>query len=57
MYKSPSRLPEEARQKLIDALNARLADGLDLWTQIKVAHWTSRVPISPACTRSSRRSP
>jgi len=39
MYKSPSQLPEQSRQKLIDALNARLADGLDLWTQIKVAHW------------------
>ena len=39
MYKSPSKLPEEARTKIIDALNARLADGLDLHSQIKVAHW------------------
>ena len=39
MYKSPSPLPAEARAKIADALNARLADGLDLHSQIKVAHW------------------
>jgi starvation-inducible DNA-binding protein len=38
-YASPSRLPAAARQKIADTLNARLADGLDLWTQTKVAHW------------------
>ena len=44
MYKSPSKLPEEARTKIIDALNARLADGLDLHSQIKVAHWNIKGP-------------
>jgi starvation-inducible DNA-binding protein len=44
MYKSPSKLPEESRQKLSDALNATLADGLDLHTQIKVAHWNIKGP-------------
>ena len=39
MYQSPSHLPPEARAKLADLLNARLADGLDLHSQIKVAHW------------------
>lgn len=39
MYKSPSPLPEDERSKISDALNARLADGLDLHSQIKVAHW------------------
>jgi starvation-inducible DNA-binding protein len=39
MYKSPSRLPEEARSAVAHSLNARLADGLDLHGQIKVAHW------------------
>jgi len=39
MYLSPSQLPEQARHKLCDSLNARLADGLDLHSQIKVAHW------------------
>lgn len=44
MYRSPSPLPEPSRQKLIEALNARLADGLDLWTQVKVAHWNVKGP-------------
>ncbi|HEX6274969.1 MAG TPA: DNA starvation/stationary phase protection protein Dps [Polyangiaceae bacterium] len=44
MYKSPSKLPEEARAKIIDALNNRLADGLDLHSQIKVAHWNIKGP-------------
>jgi starvation-inducible DNA-binding protein len=44
MYKSPSRLPEDARKKLSETLNARLADGLDLHGQIKVAHWNIKGP-------------
>ena len=44
MYKSPSHLPEQARAKIADALNARLADGLDLHSQIKVAHWNIKGP-------------
>ena len=44
MHKSPSPLPEASRKRLIEALNARLADGLDLWTQIKVAHWNVKGP-------------
>ena len=39
MYQSPSQLPPEARAQLAKTLNARLADGLDLHSQIKVAHW------------------
>src|SRR5437763_11689559 len=39
MFKSPSRLAEDARGKIVETLNARLADGLDLHSQIKVAHW------------------
>lgn len=39
LFSSPSRLPELARLRLVEALNARLADGIDLYTQIKVAHW------------------
>ncbi len=30
MFKSPSRLPQDARKCIADALNANLADGLDL---------------------------
>ena len=48
MYRSPSKLPEEARASLVDALNARLADGLDLHSQLKVAHWNIKGPLFPA---------
>ena len=44
MYRSPSHLPEDARAKVADALNARLADGLDLHSQTKVAHWNIKGP-------------
>jgi starvation-inducible DNA-binding protein len=44
MYKSPSHLPEAARTRLVDALNTVLADGLDLHSQIKVAHWNIKGP-------------
>jgi len=44
MYKSPSHLPEDARVKIAETLNARLADGLDLHSQIKVAHWNIKGP-------------
>ncbi|MBA2320720.1 MAG: DNA starvation/stationary phase protection protein Dps [Deltaproteobacteria bacterium] len=44
MYPSPSGLPEESRSALVAALNERLADGLDLHGQIKVAHWNIRGP-------------
>jgi starvation-inducible DNA-binding protein len=44
MYKSPSKLPEDARGKLSETLNARLTDGLDLHSQIKVAHWNIKGP-------------
>jgi starvation-inducible DNA-binding protein len=44
MYRSPSHLPEDARVKIAAELNARLADGLDLHGQIKVAHWNIKGP-------------
>ena len=43
-YPSPSRLPEEARNRIAAALESRLADGLDLHSQIKVAHWNVKGP-------------
>jgi starvation-inducible DNA-binding protein len=48
MYKSPSQLPEQARDAVAETLNARLADGLDLQTQIKVAHWNIKGPQFPS---------
>ena len=44
MYKSPSPLSEPARKEIAVSLNARLADGLDLHSQIKVAHWNIKGP-------------
>jgi len=48
MYKTPSQLPETARTELIRTLNERLADGLDLHSDLKVAHWNVRGPQFPA---------
>lgn len=44
LFASPSRLPVASRARLVEALNARLADGMDLYTQIKVAHWNIKGP-------------
>ncbi len=44
MYQSPSQLAPASRAKVADALLASLADGLDLHSQIKVAHWNVRGP-------------
>jgi len=48
MFKTPSRLNEEACLKIVGALNATLADGLDLHSQIKVAHWNIKGPQFPS---------
>jgi starvation-inducible DNA-binding protein len=39
MFSSPSPLAQDARSRIAEALAATLADGLDLHSQIKVAHW------------------
>lgn len=44
MYRSPSPLNEAARGALVATLNERLSDGLDLHSQIKVAHWNIKGP-------------
>jgi starvation-inducible DNA-binding protein len=48
MYKSPSQLPADTRATIATLLNARLADGLDLHSQIKVAHWNIKGPQFPS---------
>ena len=48
MYRSPSTLKEDIRKKLSASLNARLGDGLDLHSQIKVAHWNVKGPLFAA---------
>ncbi len=47
MYKTPSHLPETSRVALVQTLNDRLADGLDLHGALKVAHWNVRGPQFP----------
>jgi starvation-inducible DNA-binding protein len=37
-------LPETTRTKMIELLNARLADAIDLQTQTKQAHWNVKGP-------------
>jgi starvation-inducible DNA-binding protein len=32
-------IPEDSREKVIELLNARLADAFDLYSQLKQAHW------------------
>ena len=44
MHRSPSPLAEQTRSALAATLNERLADGLDLHSQIKVAHWNIKGP-------------
>jgi starvation-inducible DNA-binding protein len=48
MYKTPSHLSETIRAGVASTLNERLADGLDLHSQIKVAHWNIRGPQFPS---------
>jgi len=44
MKTSPSQLPPDTRKKICDALLPVLTDGIDLHSQIKVAHWNIKGP-------------
>lgn len=44
LHKSPTSLPEDVRARVGAALNEVLTDGIDLFTQIKVAHWNIKGP-------------
>ena len=44
MHDSPSKLSPDARSAICKALNTVLTDGLDLQSQIKVAHWNIKGP-------------
>jgi DNA-binding ferritin-like protein len=43
MFDTRNDLPANVRTKLIELLNARLADAIDLGTQTKHAHWNAHV--------------
>src|SRR5260370_18465881 len=44
MFKTKNDLTEAIRVKVIELLNARLADAIDLQTQTKQAHWNLKGP-------------
>jgi starvation-inducible DNA-binding protein len=44
MYTTKNDLAEQTRSKLVELLNARLADAIDLQTQMKQAHWNVKGP-------------
>lgn len=44
LFASASPLSIDARARLLPALNASLADGIDLATQLKLAHWNVKGP-------------
>jgi starvation-inducible DNA-binding protein len=44
MYDTRNNLPANTRTKVIELLNARLADAIDLGTQTKHAHWNVKGP-------------
>jgi starvation-inducible DNA-binding protein len=44
MYETLNDLERSTRERMIELLNARLADGIDLRTQLKVAHWNVKGP-------------
>jgi starvation-inducible DNA-binding protein len=44
MYATKNDLSESIRTKVVQLLNARLADAIDLQTQMKQAHWNIKGP-------------
>jgi starvation-inducible DNA-binding protein len=47
MYKSKIDLPEKVRRNVILILNDRLADAIDLQSQVKQAHWNVKGHCRP----------
>src|SRR6187399_3522091 len=44
MFKTKNDIPEATRAKVVELLNSRLADCIDLQTQAKQAHWNVKGP-------------
>ncbi|MEP6687022.1 MAG: DNA starvation/stationary phase protection protein Dps [Gemmatimonadales bacterium] len=44
LYATKNDLPEAARREVVELLNQRLADAIDLQTQCKQAHWNVKGP-------------
>ena len=43
-FHTKNDIGEDARARIVELLNARLADSIDLATQLKVAHWNIKGP-------------
>ena len=43
-FETRNDIPEDERAKLVELLNARLADSFDLYSQLKQAHWNVKGP-------------
>ena len=43
-FETRNDIAEDAREKLVELLNARLADSFDLYSQLKQAHWNVKGP-------------
>src|SRR2546430_10062900 len=54
MFDTRNDLPANTRTKVIELLNARLADAIDLGTQSKHAHWNVKGPSFIADRKSTR---
>jgi starvation-inducible DNA-binding protein len=44
MFATATNLEENVRKEIAESLNASLIDGLDLFSQIKLAHWNIKGP-------------
>ncbi len=44
MYKTSNDLPKKTRESIIELVNKRLADAVDLQSQMKQAHWNVKGP-------------
>ena len=51
MFSTRIDTPAEARDALVELLNARLADALDVYSQLKRRTGTRRAATSSSCTR------
>ena len=43
-FETRNDLPADSRERLVELLNARLADTFDLYSQVKQAHWNVKGP-------------
>ena len=55
MYTTKNDLPAQTRADVIEILNARLADSIDLMHQATQAHWNVKGPSFIALHNSSMR--